>query len=70
MTTTQTTQDSNYELIDLGNGQTIELESDGNLIAIHANDEESATSVGLTIAEAEALIAKLAVKVAQARMAA
>lgn len=71
MNTTQTTApDTNYEIIDLGNEQFVELESDDHLIKMRVIDEdgEAEATVGLTIEEAEALIAKLAVKVAQARL--
>lgn len=65
---TRTQQDTNYQLIDLDNGQSVELESDADLISMRVIDEESEATVGLTIDEAEQLIAKLAVKVAQARL--
>lgn len=68
MTTQTTAPDTNYEIIDLGNGQFVELESDDHLIKLRAVDSEADATVGLTIEEAEALIAKLAVKVAQARL--
>lgn len=65
--------DTNYEIVELTGSQYIELESDGpELIALHVGNDPDAESVtvGLTLDEAEALIAKLAVKLAQARLAA
>lgn len=59
------------EILDLGNEQTIELllESEDGLIGVNVFDGDETATVGLTIGEAEALIAKLAVKIAQLRMA-
>lgn len=65
---------STYEILpisDADGGQlgtvALDLDEDG-YISLTVADEETEVGLGLTVAEAEALIAKLAVKVAQARM--
>ena len=66
-------QDTNYEIVQITgvNPQHVELESEEEYVLLHTagdGDDPGASSLKLSIAEAEELIAKLAVKVAQARM--
>lgn len=48
----------------------LDLVADESVVTLKLTDEDGAASVALSIDEVERLIAKLAVKVAQARMAA
>ena len=68
------TMSTTYELLQIedgagGNLGSIALDVEDDLISLTMYDESGTVLLGLSVAEAEALIAKLAVKVAQARMA-
>jgi len=68
------TMNTTYELLQIEDGAggelgSIALDVEDDLISLTVDDESGTVLLGLSITEAEQLIAKLAVKVAQARMA-
>lgn len=68
------TMNTTYEVLPISDGSggdlgtvALDLDEDG-YITLTVADEENEVGLGMTVAEAEALIAKLSVKVAQHRM--